>query len=267
MTRGPTVGVTVLSALVSLLLGLGAVTPAQAATTTTTAHGSHGSHGSRPSKARPSKHANRTPPITKATITRGDAALVELSDLPSGWVAGTAAAAPTRLAPWTSAIAKCVGVPSSVASVKPVKLQSPEFTSSDHTLAVVDSVSVYPSAASAQAAYAALANPKTPQCMNAITAPTLQSSMQAQYTSGTIVGLPTFAALPGNPAASHVTGFTMSIQIGVNGRGLTITSTQVDLVHGTLLHQLTFNGNGTTFPAQLEVSVLGAAVRRGGSAS
>jgi hypothetical protein len=257
--RPTAAGIFVLSTLGGLVgtmsaAGLIPVTPAQAAST-------HTSHTHRTS------HAPHPPPIAKAVVARGDTALVELSDLPSGWAASTAAGTPTRIAPWTPSLARCIGLHGKVTSIKPVKVQSPDFISADHSLAVVDSVSVYPSASSAQAAYAALANPKTPQCMNTIAGPALQSSMQQESTSGTTVGTPTFAALPGNPAASHVTGFTVTIPLASNGRAVTVTSSQVDLVHGALLHQVTFNGNGTPFPAQLEVSVLGAVVRRGGSAS
>ena len=43
---------------------------------------------------------------------------------------------------------------------------------------------------------------------------------------------------------------------------LTVTSTQVDFVSGSLLHQVTFNGNGAAFPAVLEEELL-ATVRKG----
>ena len=41
-----------------------------------------------------------------------------------------------------------------------------------------------------------------------------------------------------------------------------MTSTQVDFVSGPFLHQLTFNGNGTAFPAEIEQQVLTAAQTR-----
>ena len=37
---------------------------------------------------------------------------------------------------------------------------------------------------------------------------------------------------------------------------LTVQSTQVDFVSGALLHQMTFNGNGSAFPPVLEEELL-----------
>lgn len=203
-----------------------------------------------------------TPPITKGVVARGDAALLRLSDLPSGWVSGAAGVAPDRVAPWSATLAHCVGVRGSVTSLKPVKVNSPDFTSADHELAVVDSVSVYPSGSGARAAYAAMARPKTTPCMNTIAGPALQSGMQRPAASGTTVGSATFAALPAGAAASHVTGFTVAIPLTTAGRLVMVTSTQFDFARGGLLHQITFNGNGTTFPAELEIQLLATARHR-----
>ncbi len=95
--------------------------------------------------------------------------------------------------------------------------------------------------------------------MNRVAAPALQSSMQHEAGSGTTVGGISFAGLPAAAAAHHMAGFTVTIPIARGGRVLTVTSTQVDFVVGRLLHQVTFNGNGTAFPAQLEEQLLSAA--------
>ncbi len=144
----------------------------------------------------------------------------------------------------------------------PTKVNSPDFTSADQVDAVEDSVSVYPSAAQAQAEYAALASAKTTACMNSVASSVLQKNMQQQAGSTTTVGVVSFAALPAAAAALHMTGFTVSIPIARGGRVLTVTSTQVDFVSGALLHQVTFNGNGAAFPAPLEEQLLAAAQAR-----
>jgi len=203
------------------------------------------------------------PSIPKGVVAKGEAALLQLSDLPSGWVSGATGATPARVAPWSATLAHCVGVRGSITSLKPVKVNSPDFTSADHELAVVDSVSVYPSGSGARAAYAAMAKPKTTRCMNTIAGPALQSGMQQQAAGGTAVGSATFAGLPPGAAASHVTGFTVTIPLTTGGRQITVTSTQFDFVQGALLHQITFNGNGTTFPAELEIQLLTTANHRG----
>ncbi len=48
----------------------------------------------------------------------------------------------------------------------------------------------------------------------------------------------------------------MTIPLVSGGRQLTITSTEIDFVHGRYDHQLTFNGNGLSFPPLLEVHLI-----------
>jgi len=194
--------------------------------------------------------------VASKTVARGTAALLRLSDLPSGWTAGGTPAAPTRVTPWSSRLARCVGVPARVAAVAPTKVNSADFTSTGQVDAVEDSVSVYPSAAQARAEYAALASSKTTACMNRVASLALQQNMQKEAGSTTTVGVVSFADLPAAAAALHLTGFTVTIPIARGGRVLTVTSTQVDFVSGALLHQMTFNGNGSAFPAPLEEQVL-----------
>jgi hypothetical protein len=228
--------------------GSGESSGAAAAATDTATQGSH--------------DAATTSAVSSKTAAVGTAALLRLSDLPSGWTSGSSAASPTRVTPWSSKLAKCVGVPSQVAKEAPTKVNSPDFTSADQIDAVEDSVSVYPSAAQAQAEYAALANTKTTGCMNSVASVALQKNMQKEAGSTTTVGVVSFTGLPAAAAAQHMTGFTVSIPIARDGRVLTVTSTQVDFVSGALLHQVTFNGNGAAFPAPLEEQLLAAAQAR-----
>jgi hypothetical protein len=196
------------------------------------------------------------PAVSPKIAAQGTAALLQLSDLPSGWTSGGTPAAPTRVTPWSSKLASCVGVPAKVAAVAPTKVNSPDYTSADQADAVEDSVSVYPSASKAQAEYTALASSKTTACMNRVASTALQQNMQKEAGTTTTVGVVSFAGLPAAAAALHLTGFTVTIPIARGGRVLTVTSTQVDFVAGVLLHQVTFNGNGAAFPAPLEEQLL-----------
>ncbi len=92
--------------------------------------------------------------------------------------------------------------------------------------------------------------------MNRVAAAALQASMQREAGSGTTVGGISFAALPAAAATDRMAGFTVTIPIARGGRVLTVTSTQVDFVVGPFLHQVTFNGNGTAFPAELAEQLL-----------
>ncbi len=196
------------------------------------------------------------PAVSPKIAAEGTAALLRLSDLPSGWTSGGTPAAPTRVTPWSAKLASCVGVPAKVAALAPTKVNSPDYTSADQVDAVEDSVSVYPSVATAHAEYAALASSKTTACMNRVASTALQQNMQKEAGTTTTVGVVSFAALPAGAAALHLTGFTVTIPIARGGRVLTVTSTQVDFVSGALLHQVTFNGNGAAFPAPLEEQLL-----------
>ncbi len=166
------------------------------------------------------------------------------------------------MSPWSAPLARCVGVGTRTAELAPTKVESPNFTDADKQLGVEDSVSVFPSAAAARAEYAAVDSARTTQCMNALAGPTLEASMQHAAASGTTIGTVSFSALPAGAAAQHETGYTVSIPVADNGRILAITSTQVDFVRGSVLHQVTFNGNGTTFPATLEIKLLTTAQNR-----
>jgi len=188
--------------------------------------------------------------------------LLTLSDLPSGWVSGGPAAAPTRLSPWFTPLVSCVGVPARLAALAPTKVTSPDFSSADKTLTVEDSVSEYRTAAQARADYAAMSSPKTPTCMNTIGSTALQAGIQQRAGSGATVETVTIAALPAAWHAEHVSGFTVTIPLVSGGRQLTITSTEVAFVRGTGVHQVTFNGNGTAFPGLLQARLVQAVQHR-----
>jgi hypothetical protein len=202
-------------------------------------------------------------PVSPRTAAQGHSALLQLSDLPAGWVSGTTPSAPAHVSPWSVPLARCVGLSERTAALAPAKVESPDYTSANKELAVEDSVSVYPSARTARAEYAAMASARTTRCMNALAGPTLEAGIQRAAQTGTTIGRVTFSALPVAASAQRETGFTVSIPVAAAGRVLAITSTQVDFVHGALLHQVTFNGNGTTFPPTLEIELLHTAQSRG----
>jgi hypothetical protein len=182
--------------------------------------------------------------------------LLQLTDFTSGWVAGSTAAGPTRTSPWSKKLAACAGVSSAIAAIKPTKVSGPDYTSSDHTLAVEDSISVYPTAAQAKAAWKAQASAKTPTCMNRIGSQALRTSVQDEAGNGATVGSISIAALAPGTYEAGQTGYSVTIPLVSSGRQLTIISTQIEFVRGRFLHELTFNGNGVTFPPLLEVHLV-----------
>jgi hypothetical protein len=194
--------------------------------------------------------------LSAAVKTQAEQDLLQPSDFPPGWIIGAAAVAPSRTSPWSKQLASCSGVQPALAAIKPTKISGSEYTSSDHTLAVEDSISVYPTAAQAKAAWKAMANPKTPTCMNRIGSQALRTSVQDEAGAGATVGSVAIAKLAPGTYEAGQTGYSVTIPLVSGGRQLTITSTEIEFVRGRFDHQLTFNGNGVTFPPLLEVHLV-----------
>lgn len=188
-----------------------------------------------------------------ATVTaQAQRSLVRASDLPAGW--STAGAVTTsRTSPWSRQLAQCIGLPARIARIVPITLSSPNFGSADHTAAVEDTVSVYPTTADAKAAFGAMTNGRTPGCMNSVGSKVLRASVQNEAGSGATVGALQIAKLAAGSYLPGQTGYTVTIPLASGGRQLTITSTAIEFVRGRLVHQLTFNGNGVAFPSLLQV--------------
>jgi hypothetical protein len=194
--------------------------------------------------------------LTSAVKAKAEQDLLQPTDFPAGWVVGASAAGTSRTSPWSKQLASCSGVPSALAAIKPTKISGSEYTSTDHTLAVEDNISVYPTAALAKAAWKAMASPKTPTCMNRIGSTALRTSVQDEAGAGATVGSVGIAALAPGTYEAGQTGYSVTIPLVSGGRQLTITSTEIEFVRGRFDHQLTFNGNGVTFPPLLEVHLV-----------
>ena len=190
------------------------------------------------------------------------AALLTLANMPTGWVAISKAPKSSHTAPLSKQLAKCIGVPASVATTKPLKVSSPDFTSTDRTAAVEDSVSAYTTSAQAKTAFKAMARAKTPMCIGNLGASALRTSIQAEAGTNATVGAITINPLPTSALQAKETGFEVSIPLDSNGQDLTISSIQVDFQEGKLLQQLTFNGNGAPFNLLEEVHLVQAAQRQ-----
>jgi hypothetical protein len=184
------------------------------------------------------------------------AVLLTQADMPSGWVATPVGKGPTHIAPLSETMARCIRVSSSVATVKPLKVSSPDFTAPDHTAAVEDSASVYATVAQASAAYKAMANRRTPSCMASLGAAALQTSIEAEAGHGAVVDSISIGPLATGSLPAHETGFNVHIPLTLHGKNLTIDSTQVDFQRGAVLQQLTFNGNGAPFTPLEQVHLL-----------
>ena len=139
--------------------------------------------GAGPAGATGTGHASKPPTPTQ----EAKAVLLTLAEMPAGWVATPVGSGPSHTAPLSEPMVKCIRVSSSVATVKPLKVSSPDFTAPDHSAAVEDSASVYATVAQATSAYKAMANRRTPSCMGSLGAAALQTSIQAEAGHGAVV--------------------------------------------------------------------------------
>ena len=208
------------------------------------------------------KAKSTTTTVAPKVAAEAKAALLTLTAFPSGWMTTSSVSGPSRIAPVSKQLASCIGASKKLATEKPVTYASPDFTNSEKTLAVEDNVSLYASAAQARAAHAAVSSSKTPTCMNSLGSSALRSSIQQEAGTGATVGAVSITALPKGTLVAGESGFEVSIPLQAGGKQLEITSVQVDFVKGALSQQLTFNGNGTSFPALLEVQLVQAAKAR-----
>lgn len=202
--------------------------------------------------AGPTGHDSKPPTPTQ----EAKAVLLTLAEMPAGWVATPVRGGPTHTAPLSGPMAKCIGVSSSVATVKPLKVGSPDFTAPDRVADVEDSASVYATVAQATSAYRAMANRRTPSCMGSLGAAALQTSIQAEAGRRAVVDSISIGPLPVRFVAAHETGFMVHIPLTLNGKNMTIDSTQVDFQKGKVLQQLTFNGNGAPFTPLEQIHLL-----------
>lgn len=195
-------------------------------------------------------------PKALTDMEQAKAVLLTQAEMPAGWVATGGGDRATHTAPVSGPIAKCIGVSASVATVKPLRVSSPDFTTPDRSSAVEDDVSVYATTDQARAAYKALANPRMPACMGMLDVAQLQSSIEAEAGPHATVDSLSISPLRAGAAGSDQTGFTVTSPLTLESKRLTVTSTQIDDEKGRVLQQLTFDGNGAPFTPLEQVHLL-----------
>jgi len=189
--------------------------------------------------------------------------LLVLADMPSGWKAekGSSGGGNSNF-PGAKQLASCIGVSSRLINSNPPEVDSPYFESSDGSLEVQDSVSIFGSAKVARAELAAMANAKTPRCMTTIMNGAFKSKIAASAGKGATLGTITVTrAKPAN-FAKGATGLNISLPITAQGQSLTVSISAVYYVKGALGQQIDFNSYGSPFPALLSLALSSTAFHR-----
>lgn len=143
---------------------------------------------------------------------------------------------------------------------RPHQLQSPRggqpyYENKIGSLEVQDSVSVFPSAKTAEADYNALANANTPACMTTLMNGSLKAQILGSAGKGATVGTITVTRADPADFAQGSTGLVMSLPISEQG----VSITAVYYIKGKLGQQIDFNSYGPAFPTSLAESLTATA--------
>jgi hypothetical protein len=184
--------------------------------------------------------------------TQAQKHLLVLADMPPGWTTekGSSTGASGTGIPGGAALARCIGVPARGINLDPLSVDSPYFESK--SLEVQDTVDAFLSAKTASATQAAVANTKTPACLDTLmNGPLKRQLFTDGLPKGTTVG--TVSVTPVKPAdyGADATGFTVSIPIHSPGGTVTATITTIFFVRGSLGQLINFNSYNRAFPVSL----------------
>jgi hypothetical protein len=167
---------------------------------------------------------------TKSNEAYAQAQLVKLSDLPSGYTtSGDLWAGPSDDSNSSSSftmtqfpdIATCLGEPPAL-SIVAGEASSPDFISKSNSTDVFDVADVYKSVSDAKGDFPPLTNPKFAKCFVQVEGPSIVSSDQAGWASGTTFGTPV-ASLMHQPKYGDQSGL-VEVQVPVTlpqGQGTT----------------------------------------------
>jgi hypothetical protein len=191
--------------------------------------------------------------------TQAKKALLVLSDMPKGWKSTSSSGEGNNNFPGAKQLAGCIGVASSLIDSNPPEVDSPDFHSSNQSLEVDDSVSIFHSSKLADEEYAAISNAKTPTCMATLMNGPFKAEIASSGGKGTTVGTIT---VDHSSSPKGTSAFAVGLPITTQGVSVLAKLTIVYFVRGQLGQQITYYGYGPTFPASLEKHLTTVALRR-----
>jgi len=188
-------------------------------------------------------------------------ALLVLSDLPGGWTSKPSSSDSSSF-PGARQLAGCLGVPTSIITANAPTANSPEFVSNDQLRTVTDSVSIYPSARSARADFASLANTKTPSCLTQVLNGPARGALASGFGAGSTLGTILVSRSPAADFAPGAANFTAFMPITTHGVTLNFELTVVDYVKGKNEQTVIFTAVQSQFPTSLARHLTAVAVGR-----
>jgi hypothetical protein len=190
--------------------------------------------------------------------------LLRLSDLPSGWKAeNNVTTGKGGSFPGAKQLARCLHVPTKLVVSTAPEANSPYFQNKDGSLEVQGSISVFASAQSANAQYAAISDAKTPRCMTTLAnTSSFKSKILGSAGQGTKVGHISVTSADGGVVGSNAAGFTMRIPINAQGASVTALLTEIFFINGKFGEQISFNAYDKVFPSSLAKRLVSTAKKR-----
>jgi hypothetical protein len=198
---------------------------------------------------------------TTPSLAQARKDLLVLGDFPKGWTASKSSNSNSPL-PEVTTLAHCLGVSTAVLTTIPPTVYSKEFSDKKLQLSVDDNVSVYKSAAAAQADFGTFTNAKTPSCYTTYMNGPGKAALTAGAPSGTTVGTILVTKTPTSYYAPGTANYTMFFPITSSGQTINAEVTEVDYIKGNEEQTMTFNAYQTTFPTSLSKQLAQTAVGR-----
>lgn len=198
--------------------------------------------------------------IAPPAINLAQRALLGTSDFPTSWFATRVPSANASL-PGVARLSSCIGVPRSVLASKPPRAVSPAFSSANHQLSVLDSVSIYSSAKAASADFNSLANAKTPSCMASILNGPARGTLEKQLGAASLVGTIRVSRSPATMFAPGAANLTLAMSVTSLGARLSFKMTLVAYVRANMEQTMMLISINSKFPAALAKHLSADAVR------
>jgi len=189
--------------------------------------------------------------------------LLGLADVPKGWSREKGSVSGQSGYPGQSSLTTCIGDTSSlITSATPPEVDSPFFQNKAQSQEIQDSVTIFPSNATARAEYSAISNAKTPGCEALSFNGPYKSQLEASAGKGTTVGTITVSTQGPGYFGPHTSSYTMNIPISSQGTTLLTYITSVYFIRGDFGQQLTLNSYGAKPDLSLLKHLTAVAIHR-----
>jgi hypothetical protein len=185
---------------------------------------------------------------SSAALNNAKKQLLTLANMPKGWKTEPGTTVNTNQNshfPGANQLGACVGVSPSLFTSNPPVVNSPVWQDSKQAFAVEESISIFSSTTVARQEFGAIANAKTPGCLQTVTnTAAIKSQLASTFGTGVTVGTVTVA--PTN-LGKNTAGFTLTVPASYQGQSQTVYFTTVVFIKGKEGGELSLNSDPNPF--------------------